>query len=31
METRKETRSAAPENLSKIAFASLEELEDKNE
>ena len=31
METRKEIRSAAPENLLNIAFASLEELEGKNE
>ena len=31
METRKEIRPAAPENLSKIAFSSLEELEGKNE
>ena len=31
METRKEMRTEAPEHLSKIAFASLEELEGKNE
>jgi len=31
MEIRKEIRSSPPEKLSKIAFASLEELEGKNE